>query len=69
MHSLYVKFEVNLALSSMYCKAVFASFSGLHPSKTKLELQRHLATLDNQEQASVFENTMVMCLFCLCNTE
>uniref|UniRef100_A0A8C4IYR6 TBC1 domain family member 1 n=1 Tax=Dicentrarchus labrax TaxID=13489 RepID=A0A8C4IYR6_DICLA len=31
---------------------------GLHPSKTKLELQRHLATLDNQEQASVFENTM-----------
>uniref|UniRef100_A0A3B4WBG1 TBC1 domain family member 1 n=1 Tax=Seriola lalandi dorsalis TaxID=1841481 RepID=A0A3B4WBG1_SERLL len=35
---------------------------GLHPSKTKLELQRHLATLDNQEQASVFENTMVMCL-------
>uniref|UniRef100_A0A7N8Y2J8 TBC1 domain family member 1 n=1 Tax=Mastacembelus armatus TaxID=205130 RepID=A0A7N8Y2J8_9TELE len=35
---------------------------GLHPSKTKLELQKHLATLDNQEQASVFENTMVMCL-------
>ncbi|XP_071779317.2 TBC1 domain family member 1 isoform X1 [Centroberyx gerrardi] len=31
---------------------------GLHPCKTKLELQRHLATLDNQEQASVFENTM-----------
>uniref|UniRef100_A0A673CG29 TBC1 domain family member 1 n=1 Tax=Sphaeramia orbicularis TaxID=375764 RepID=A0A673CG29_9TELE len=31
---------------------------GLHPSKIKLELQRHLATLDNQEQASVFENTM-----------
>ncbi|XP_029020193.1 TBC1 domain family member 1 isoform X2 [Betta splendens] len=31
---------------------------GQHPSKTKLELQRHLATLDNQEQASVFENTM-----------
>ncbi|XP_056135504.1 TBC1 domain family member 1 isoform X2 [Lampris incognitus] len=30
---------------------------GLHPSKTKLELQRHLANLDNQEQASVFENT------------
>ena len=35
------------------------SISGLHPSKTKLELQKHLATLDNQEQASVFENTMV----------
>uniref|UniRef100_A0A3P9NL95 TBC1 domain family member 1 n=1 Tax=Poecilia reticulata TaxID=8081 RepID=A0A3P9NL95_POERE len=32
---------------------------GLHPSKTKLELQKHLATLDNDEQASVFENTMV----------
>uniref|UniRef100_A0A3Q3EBM9 TBC1 domain family member 4 n=1 Tax=Labrus bergylta TaxID=56723 RepID=A0A3Q3EBM9_9LABR len=31
---------------------------GLHPSKTKLELQRHLATLDNQEQAAVFESTM-----------
>ncbi|KAM7009716.1 TBC1 domain family member 1 isoform 4-T4 [Tautogolabrus adspersus] len=31
---------------------------GLPPSKTKLELQRHLATLDNQEQAAVFENTM-----------
>uniref|UniRef100_A0A665WHX1 TBC1 domain family member 4 n=1 Tax=Echeneis naucrates TaxID=173247 RepID=A0A665WHX1_ECHNA len=30
---------------------------GLHPSNTKLELQRHLATLDNEEQASVFENT------------
>lgn len=35
------------------------SISGLHPSKTKLELQKHLATLDNQEQASVFEKTMV----------
>ncbi|KAK7929437.1 hypothetical protein WMY93_005832 [Mugilogobius chulae] len=31
---------------------------GLHPSKTKLELQRHLATLNNDDQASVFENTM-----------
>ncbi|XP_063740113.1 TBC1 domain family member 1 isoform X1 [Eleginops maclovinus] len=31
---------------------------GLPPSKTKLELQRHLATLENEEQASVFENTM-----------
>ncbi|XP_014726504.1 PREDICTED: TBC1 domain family member 1 isoform X2 [Sturnus vulgaris] len=28
---------------------------GLHPSKTKLELQKHLTTLNNQEQASVFE--------------
>uniref|UniRef100_A0A3P9NLI0 TBC1 domain family member 1 n=1 Tax=Poecilia reticulata TaxID=8081 RepID=A0A3P9NLI0_POERE len=33
---------------------------GLHPSKTKLELQKHLATLDNDEQASVFENTMLV---------
>ncbi|XP_074486250.1 TBC1 domain family member 1 isoform X4 [Sebastes fasciatus] len=31
---------------------------GQHPYKTKLELQKHLATLDNEEQASVFENTM-----------
>ncbi|KAM9856468.1 TBC1 domain family member 1 isoform 2-T2 [Aulostomus maculatus] len=31
---------------------------GLNPSKTKLELQKYLATLDNKEQASVFENTM-----------
>ncbi|XP_033017242.1 TBC1 domain family member 1 isoform X5 [Lacerta agilis] len=28
---------------------------GLHPSKTKLEIQKHLTTLNNQEQASVFE--------------
>ncbi|XP_075005003.1 TBC1 domain family member 1 isoform X2 [Calonectris borealis] len=28
---------------------------GLHPSKTKLELQKHLTTLNNQEQASIFE--------------
>lgn len=34
-------------------------FSGLHPSQVKLELQRHLASLDNHEQASVFENTKV----------
>ncbi|XP_070409911.1 TBC1 domain family member 1 isoform X3 [Nothobranchius furzeri] len=34
------------------------SIEGLHPSKTKLELQKHLATLNNEEQASVFENTM-----------
>ncbi|XP_061535108.1 TBC1 domain family member 1 isoform X3 [Phycodurus eques] len=31
---------------------------GLNASKTKLELQRHLATLDNQDQATVFESTM-----------
>ncbi|NWZ41612.1 TBCD1 protein, partial [Brachypodius atriceps] len=28
---------------------------GLHPSKTKLELQKHLTTLNNEEQASIFE--------------
>ncbi|XP_067407645.1 TBC1 domain family member 1 isoform X6 [Emydura macquarii macquarii] len=32
---------------------------GLHPSKTKLELQKHLTTLNNQEQASVFEQVQV----------
>ncbi|XP_056626884.1 TBC1 domain family member 1 isoform X2 [Triplophysa dalaica] len=31
---------------------------GLHPSKAKLELQKHLAGLENQEQAAVFETTM-----------
>ncbi|XP_077427349.1 TBC1 domain family member 1 isoform X1 [Vanacampus margaritifer] len=31
---------------------------GLNASKTKLELQRHMATLDNQDQAAVFESTM-----------
>lgn len=42
---------------------VIFSFSfllvGLHPSKTKLELQKHLTTLNNQEQASVFEEIQV----------
>lgn len=33
------------------------TIEGLHPSQAKLELQRHLAFLDNHEQASVFENT------------
>ncbi|XP_044273669.1 TBC1 domain family member 1 isoform X3 [Varanus komodoensis] len=28
---------------------------GMHPSKTKLELQKHLTTLNNQEQAAIFE--------------
>uniref|UniRef100_A0A8C8DW80 TBC1 domain family member 1 n=1 Tax=Oryzias sinensis TaxID=183150 RepID=A0A8C8DW80_9TELE len=36
---------------------------GQNPSKTKLELQRHMASLDNEEQAQIFENTMVRCLF------
>lgn len=42
---------------------IICSFSillvGLHPSKTKLELQKHLTTLNNQEQASVFEEVQV----------
>uniref|UniRef100_A0AAZ3R7B3 TBC1 domain family member 4 n=1 Tax=Oncorhynchus tshawytscha TaxID=74940 RepID=A0AAZ3R7B3_ONCTS len=37
---------------------------GLLPSKAKLEFQKHLATLDNQEQATVFESTVV--LECVC---
>ncbi|XP_032080531.1 TBC1 domain family member 1 isoform X1 [Thamnophis elegans] len=28
---------------------------GVHPSKTKLELQKHLTALNNQEQAAIFE--------------
>lgn len=40
-------------------------YPGLYPSKTRLELQKHLASLDNHEQALVFENTMVCCLFCI----
>uniref|UniRef100_A0A8C8DW89 TBC1 domain family member 1 n=1 Tax=Oryzias sinensis TaxID=183150 RepID=A0A8C8DW89_9TELE len=34
---------------------------GQNPSKTKLELQRHMASLDNEEQAQIFENTMRAC--------
>uniref|UniRef100_A0A9J7XYX3 TBC1 domain family member 4 n=1 Tax=Cyprinus carpio carpio TaxID=630221 RepID=A0A9J7XYX3_CYPCA len=34
---------------------------GLHPSKAKLELQKHLADLDNQEQAAV--NTIFVSVF------
>ncbi|NXN96063.1 TBCD1 protein, partial [Rhinopomastus cyanomelas] len=33
---------------------------GLHPSKTKLELQKHLTTLSNEEQASVYEEVKRM---------
>uniref|UniRef100_A0A8C4RR79 TBC1 domain family member 4 n=1 Tax=Erpetoichthys calabaricus TaxID=27687 RepID=A0A8C4RR79_ERPCA len=31
------------------------SLEGLHPSKAKLELQRHLGKLSNKEQATIFE--------------
>lgn len=44
----------------MICSFVFLLI-GLHPSKTKLELQKHLTTLNNQEQASVFEEVKVSC--------
>uniref|UniRef100_A0ABM5GHW8 TBC1 domain family member 1 isoform X7 n=1 Tax=Pogona vitticeps TaxID=103695 RepID=A0ABM5GHW8_9SAUR len=33
---------------------------GMHPSKTKLELQKHLTILNNQEQALVFEEVQKM---------
>ena len=62
-HLLYIK--QMWGENSLFFVIYFKTFSGLQPSKTKLELQRHLASLDNQEQASVFENTMVRCLFCL----
>ncbi|XP_069047799.1 TBC1 domain family member 1 isoform X3 [Lepisosteus oculatus] len=34
-----------------------ARIEGLHPSKAKLELQKHVATLNNKDQASIFERT------------
>ncbi|XP_039607218.1 TBC1 domain family member 1 isoform X3 [Polypterus senegalus] len=34
------------------------SLEGLHPSKAKLELQRHLGKLSNKEQATIFEKTL-----------
>lgn len=50
-------------INSEKCDPVICSFLfllvGLHPSKTKLELQKHLTTLNNQEQASVFEEVQV----------
>uniref|UniRef100_A0A8C6X8P2 TBC1 domain family member 4 n=1 Tax=Naja naja TaxID=35670 RepID=A0A8C6X8P2_NAJNA len=33
---------------------------GMHPSKTKLELQKHLTALNNQEQAWIFEEVQVI---------
>lgn len=38
----------------------FSLFStGMNSSKTKLELQKHLTTLTNQEQATIFEEVQV----------
>lgn len=42
----------------LVCFSLFI-FIGLSPFDTKLELQKHSANLDNQEQASVFEVAMV----------
>ena len=42
------------------CVCVSVWSPGLLPSKAKLEFQKHLATLDNQEQAAVFEHTVVL---------
>ena len=33
----------------------------MNSSKTKLELQKHLTTLTNQEQATIFEEVQVEC--------
>jgi hypothetical protein len=33
--------------------------TGMNSSKTKLELQKHLTTLTNQEQATIFEEVQV----------
>ncbi|XP_053314340.1 TBC1 domain family member 1 isoform X4 [Spea bombifrons] len=38
-----------------YMHKLCERIEGLPPSKAKLELQKHLSTLNNQEQASVFE--------------
>lgn len=45
-------------IDPLICSFLFL-LVGLHPSKTKLELQKHLTTLNNQEQASVFEEVQV----------
>ncbi|XP_028830968.1 TBC1 domain family member 1 isoform X3 [Denticeps clupeoides] len=37
---------------------VCEKIEGLQPSKAKLELQKHLSSLDSQEQASVLDSTM-----------
>ena len=36
---------------------------GMNSSKTKLELQKHLTTLTNQEQATIFEEVQVQYWF------
>lgn len=36
----------------------------MNSSKTKLELQKHLTTLTNQEQATIFEEVQVQCSAC-----
>lgn len=46
----------------LVCFSLFI-FIGLSPFDAKLELQKHSASLDNQEQASVFEVAMVRGVF------
>lgn len=43
--------------------SLFFFLIGLSSSKTKLELQKHLTTLTNQEQATIFEEVQVQYWF------
>ena len=42
---------------------------GMNSSKTKLELQKHLTTLTNQEQATIFEEVQVQYWFLISRKE
>ena len=42
---------------------------GMNSSKTKLELQKHLTTLTNQEQAAIFEEVQVQYWFLISRKE
>lgn len=59
MH-LIVAYRINLVLRSLLVDVFFV---GLSPFDTKLVLQKHSASLDNHEQASVFEAAMVCEIF------
>ena len=53
--------------TSWLLRSVFSGLSffliGMNSSKTKLELQKHLTTLTNQEQATIFEEVQVQYWF------
>lgn len=51
--------HIKSGFSALHCLFL----TGLSTFDTKLELQKHSATLDNQEQASVFEVAMVREVF------